>query len=194
MNNEEFWDSIKKYNEHKNPDDGDLFCDQMVKEGLGQTVGGYFDIAKKTKYNKIIDNSIAEPSQAFHFQEYYIDNENNKGKNPTYSSLKCPQLIMYIAEMAGLKREILVYSLKLIRTIEEEKNLVGKDKGGGYLEKLKLDDGTNELSEFKNKIHIAEINDIIKQASSYKEITDAVSKIEASGSKQGGSHSLTEVK
>ena len=51
MNNRDFWNSVNKNNEHRNCNGDELVCDMMVKEGLGQTKGGYFDVAKYPKYN-----------------------------------------------------------------------------------------------------------------------------------------------
>lgn len=182
MNNKDFWNSIKEYDEHTNRHDDELVCDMMVKEGLGQTEGGYFEVAEYPKYKRIIDRSKAEPSQAFHFFEYYIDDEKNNrlDKKPSYNSLKCPQLIMYIAEMAGLDRQILLECLKYIRETEESKGLIGMPKGGGYLEKIKLNDDNddeNRLKEFKKKIHISEIQSIISEGTSYEEVVQKVSLI-----------------
>lgn len=118
MNNKEFWNSIEKYDMHRNRNDDELFCDMMVKDGFGQTVGGYFEVAEYPKYKRKIkiDRSNAEPSQAFHFFEYYIDDKKMiVQKKPSYNSLKCPQLIMYIAEMAGLNRQILLKCLEFIK-------------------------------------------------------------------------------
>lgn len=118
MNNKEFWNSIEKYDMHRNRNDDELFCDMMVKDGFGQTVGGYFEVAEYPKYKRKIkiDRSNAEPSQAFHFFEYYIDDKKMiVHKKPSYNSLKCPQLIMYIAEMAGLNRQILLKCLEFIK-------------------------------------------------------------------------------
>ena len=42
MTNQEFWVCIKNY-EHSNSNGDELICDIMVKNGLGQTVGGYYD-------------------------------------------------------------------------------------------------------------------------------------------------------
>ena len=151
----------------------------MVKEGLGQTVGGYFEVAEYPKYNKIIDTTRAEPSQAFHFFEFYIDDGkcNRSDKKPSYNQLKCPQLIMYIAEMAGLDRKILLECLEYVREIEKNKNHFGSEKPGNYLEKIKVDNGGNSLMEFKKKIHISEIQSIISAANSYDEIVQQVSLI-----------------
>ncbi|WP_247933204.1 hypothetical protein [Streptococcus mitis] len=172
MNNRDFWNSINKTNEHRNCNGDELVCDMMVKEGLGQTVDGYFEVAKYPKYNKIIDTTRAEPSQAFHFFEYYIDDEkcNRSDKKPSYNQLKCPQLIMYIAEMAGLDRKILLECLEYVREIEKDNSLTGSEKKANYL-------GGNSLMEFKKKIHICEIQSIISAANSYDEIVQQVSLI-----------------
>ena len=106
----------KKDNVHRNCNDDELVCDMMVKDGLGQTVGGYFEVAEYPKYKRKIDRSKAEPSQAFHFFEYYIDDKKIiVQKKTSYNSLKSPQLIMYIAEMAGLNRQILLECLGFIK-------------------------------------------------------------------------------
>lgn len=73
MNNLEFWNAIKKFDEHKKPDGNKLVCDQIVIEGLGQTKGGYFETACEPRYNKQVIHEKAEPSQQFHFFSYYID-------------------------------------------------------------------------------------------------------------------------
>lgn len=179
MNNKDFWNSIKKYGGHRNRSDDELVCDMMVKEGLGQTVGGYFEAAEDPKYKRIIDKSKAEPSQAFHFFEYYIDDENNNrsDKKPSYNSLKCPQLIMYIAEMAGLDRQILLECLEFIKKIEENARLVDAKKEGNYLEKIKLNNCDNCLKEYRTMIHIREIQNIISKETSYEKIVNRVSLI-----------------
>ena len=84
---------------------------------------------------------------------------------------------MYIAEMAGLKREILLECLDFIRKIEEDANLVGTEKGGAYLEIMKSNNNGNRLSELKEKIHISDIQNIISDEKDYKEIVRKVSLI-----------------
>ena len=84
---------------------------------------------------------------------------------------------MYIAEMAGLDRQILLECLKYIRETEESKGLIGMPKKGGYLEKIKLNDDENRLKEFKKKIHISEIQSIISEGTSYEEVVQKVSLI-----------------
>ena len=87
---------------------------------------------------------------------------------------------MYIAEMAGLDRQILLGCLKYIRETEDSKGLIGMPKGGGYLEKIKLNDDNDDeniLKEFKKKIHISEIQSIISERTSYEEVVQKVSLI-----------------
>ena len=85
---------------------------------------------------------------------------------------------MYIAEMAGLNRQILLECLEFIKKIEENENLVDtKNKGGNYLEEIKVNNDENRLEEFKKKIHISEIQSIISEETSYEEVVQKVSLI-----------------
>lgn len=45
---------------------------------------------------------------------------NRSEKMPTYANLKCPQLIMYIAEMAGLDVEIVDKAFNFLKDFKEE--------------------------------------------------------------------------
>ena len=53
--------------------------------------------------------------------------------------MKCPQLIMYIAEMAGLDRQILLECLEFIKKIEENARLVDAKKRGQLFGKNKVE-------------------------------------------------------
>lgn len=124
MNNLEFWNAIKEFDEHKNPYGNELVCDQIVIQGLGQTKGGHFVTACEPRYNKQVIREKTETSQQFHFFSYYIDyidaKMNRSEKMPTYANLKCPQLIMYIAEMAGLDVEIVDKAFNFLKDFKEE--------------------------------------------------------------------------
>lgn len=177
MNNLEFWNAIKKFDEHKNLYEKELVCDQIVIEGLGQTKGGYFETACEPRYNKQVIRKKAEPSQQFHFFSYYIDyidpKMNRSEKMPTYANLKCPQLIMYVAEMAGLDAKIVDEAFKFLKDFEEKRGLKETEKGATYLEKIE-----GKPSEvFKDILHISEIQTIISKSSSYEEIVGKVSRL-----------------
>lgn len=172
MNNLEFWNAIKKFDEHKKPDGNELKCDKLVKKGFGQTKGGYFETACEPGYNKQVIREKAEPSQQFHFFSYYIDAKINRSeKKPTYTSLKCPQLIMYIAEMAGLDAKIVDEAFNFLKDFEEKRGLKETEKGATYLEKIE----GNPSEVFKDILHISEIQTIITKSSSYEEIVGKVS-------------------
>ena len=175
MNNLEFWNAIKKFDEHKNPYGKELVCDQIVIEGLGQTKGGYFETACEPRYNKQVIREKAEPSQQFHFFSYYIDPKkmNRSEKMPTYANLKCPQLIMYVAEMAGLDAKIVDKAFNFLKDFEEKRGLKETEKGATYLEKIE----GNPSEVFKDILHISEIQTIITKSSSYEEIVRKVSRL-----------------
>lgn len=130
MTNQEFWVCIKNY-EHSNSSGDELICDIMVKIGLGQTVGGYYDEARCPEWNIDIKRESADPSQNFHFLEYYIKNRytpNKRNCAPSYNQLKCPQLLMYIAEVAGLPKEQLMDAYNFLESYEENNNIAKRYK------------------------------------------------------------------
>ena len=89
MNNRKVCEYISKISERE------YLADLCVKQGYGQSCGGYL-----TSYSK--DNSIlTRPSEKRHFLNYY-GNEKNAERNPTYYYLRCPQLLLFIAEIAGI--------------------------------------------------------------------------------------------
>ena len=159
MNNKEFWECITAY-KHENAVGEELLCDQLVKNGLGQTIGGYFIEAKRPEWMIAIDSTRAGPSHNIHFYQYYVQNrfDPNKGaKRPSYSNLNCPQLIMYISEVAGLNRDLVKAAYSYLEKYERENNLVGKSKGADYLPAY-------VLQTFKKLLCIDQITSAIKKA------------------------------
>ena len=177
MNNEQFWNCIKQF-EHQNAEGKELLCDKMVKAGLGQTCGGYFDEDIRKKYNVKIDRAMAEPSQLFHFKEYYVDENMVYGEihhaakdNPSYHKLWCPQLMLFIAEMAGLNKILLENAYRFVEEYETETGIIGKDnKTGGYLKE--------KIKEYRIILHMKEITDIISEEEEYDIILTRVGRIE----------------
>jgi hypothetical protein len=72
--------------------------DSFVKSGYQQKKGGYIDYAKKT-YSKEV-----EPSQKWHFIEAYASKKDRDDKF-YYGRLKCPELLLWMAEAAGVDIE-----------------------------------------------------------------------------------------
>jgi len=124
--------------------------------------------------NIILIREKAEPSQQFHFFSYYIDARIHRSeKKPSYASLKCPQLIMYIVEMAGLDVEIVDKAFNILKDFEEKRGLKETEKGATYLEKIE----GNPSEVFKFILHISDIQKIITESSSYEEIVEKVSRL-----------------
>ena len=76
-------------------------ADECVREGYGQTCGGYLSL-KNTKPTFI--------TQKEHFLSYY-DNSDRKSKKPTFHYLRCPQLLLFIAEFSGVPQIEEAYDL-----------------------------------------------------------------------------------
>lgn len=158
MTNQEFWVCIKNY-EHSNSNGDELICDIMVKNGLGQTVGGYYDEARRPEWNIAIERGSANPSQNFHFLEYYIENRfkpNKRNCPPSYNQLYCPQLLMYIAEVAGLTRKQLLDAYVFLESYEKENGIVNSSKNAKYLP-------GDVLEEYRRRLCIDQITSIIKE-------------------------------
>lgn len=137
----------------------DYVADQLVKEGYGQTCGGYYN-------NTTINRESAEPNQKLHFLNYY--GNDKKDKYPSYNQLHCPQLILWIAEVAGVKEEKLFAAKKCIINYEDNcaKDLI---KNGSY---LKSGDGVEK--KFKDILNMTSVNRIIKESSCWEEVCEKV--------------------
>ncbi len=155
-----------KINAHYNQKGNEYFADFLVKKGYGQNYGGYFD-----DFQDLLNTSLAEPNQKLHFINYYM-NGNRKDQKPSYASLHCPQLMLWIAEIAGLNDRHLNIAYDFIVTFEEENKLKQSQKGGNYLKDY---EGVEE--EFKKLLKIYDINTIIKNSNSWKEVLSEVNKL-----------------
>lgn len=128
-----------------------------VTEGYGQSCGGY--LKKKSK----LTQSSQEPlSQAEHFLNYY----KNK-QNISYSYLRCPQLLLFIAEFSGLSNKRLISAYDILKKYEDEKNLKGTEKNGNYIYRKQA------FKDFKTELCISDLVKIIKTS---KDWNDVISK------------------
>jgi hypothetical protein len=127
MNNGEVCDYVRRtIDPHKNK----YIADSCVKEGYGQSCGGYLKDCNK-KYI----------SQKEHFLNYYDDKAE---KPPTYSYLRCPQLLLFIA---GVSRKSLEKAYETVKNYEDANKLKDDEKNGNYMW------GKQAFREFKSKIH-----------------------------------------
>lgn len=120
MTHQEVYDFIKDVPEQLNGED--YVSDKYVKAGYGQIRGGYFDVAYVK--DEIILKSEAKPSQKWHLLHSYYSTkiESNNFNMQTEANLyriMCPQLMLWIAEIAGLKKSILESAMKSAMDYED---------------------------------------------------------------------------
>jgi len=114
MNNGKVCEYVRTVDPHKNSIGEEYLSDLCVKQGYGQSCGGYLKTCKK-------DNmKLEEPSQKEHFINYYGAKAE---KRPTYNYLRCPQLLLFIAEIAGVSRESLETAYKTVIDYESTNEL-----------------------------------------------------------------------
>lgn len=157
MNNEKVCDYVRTIDPHQ-ISIGDL----CVKQGYGQSCGGYLITCKRGK--------LEEPSQKEHFLNYY---GNKAEKLPTYNYLRCPQLLLFIAEIAGVSSKRLEDAYKILRDYEDKKDLRNKEKNANYIW------GKPDFREFKTKIHINALVRIIRDAYNWDEVRKGISALDA---------------
>ena len=114
MNNKDVCDYLRKLN-----DKCVYIADQCVDERYGQTCGGY--LSSKSNDPKSI-------KQKEHFLDYYGERERL-----TYQYLRCPQLLLFIAEISGLSDKKLNTAYDLLKEYENSNGLYNTDKSGNYL-------------------------------------------------------------
>ncbi len=111
MTHQELYDFIKNnINDHTNKNGKPYFADKYVQSGYGQIKGGYFNEAYIR--DKEIHMCKAEPSQKWHllvsYYDYKIENSLiNMNEPANLFRIQCPQLMIWIAEIAGLNSKIL---------------------------------------------------------------------------------------
>lgn len=162
MTNREVCMYISTLNPHKNDNNEDYIADRCVIEGYGQTTGGYLDDLEH------IDFKQAEPSQKKHFLDYYSQ-EIRINKAPSYNRLFCPQLMLFIAEVAGVSRSALVEALEIVKEYENRHKLRYGEKNAVY---LFVDRDT--FNAFKEKIHIFKVNQAIRNSKDWNEVCEKV--------------------
>ncbi len=149
MNNREVCEYIQTITPYNN---GEKFiADTCVDKGYGQTCGGY-----------ITSNSKAMTQQE-HFL-YYYGSERKAECKPSYQYLRCPQLLLYVAEIAGIPQKKLKNAYEIIKNYETDNKIHNTNKHGNYLW------GKSEFKAFKIELRITAIVRIIKDAKSWDEV------------------------
>ena len=168
MTNQQIYDYIEKHVEsHKNQKGQPYVADEYVKSGYGQTEGGYFEEAKKYPEVKN-DPDLAEPSQKWHlihaYYDYKVREKNfNLDSKSSLASLKCPQLLLWIAEVARLEKE---------RLEQAKKVAIGNEVKSGSKKCLNIAD-----EKFKDALKWNEINAIIRDEKTWDKVMLRVEQI-----------------
>lgn len=162
MNNRKVCEYVSTLDCQKNNMGEEYISDLCVQEGYGQSYGGYLEPYEKK------DLTSAKPSQKEHFLNYY---SKNGEKLPTYSRIRCPQLLLFIAEIAGLSREKLLKSYEILKVYEDNNCLKNERKDGNYML------GKPAFADFKLQLRISDIVDIIKCSQEWDEVIDSVRKL-----------------
>ncbi len=122
MNNREVCEYIKTIDLLQNHKER-YFSEICVEEGYGQTCGGYLTSGKTL-------------SQKDHFLQYY-GREDMAEKMPSYTYLRCPQLLLFIAEAAGVSREKIENAYNELKQYEDKNHLHKTEKHGSYLREIR---------------------------------------------------------
>ena len=158
MNNRTVCEAISKLKEKQ------YIADKCVKEGYGQNCGGYLGSGSKK------DSKVAGQSEKEHFLSYY-GREEIAEKNPTYQYLRCPQLLLFIAEAAGVSEENLKKAYCLLKDYENKKGIKDKEKNGSYMWR------GPELGEIKRQLQISNVVKIIRASRDWAGVVKEVKKL-----------------
>lgn len=150
MNNKEVCDYVQTIDLFNN---GKTYISELcVNEGFGQSCGGYLELENE------------HLSQKEHFLNYY-GGSDKAGKLPSYNYLRCPQLLLFIAELAGVSRKKLENAYEKLQEYEINKGLKdSKEKNGNYLCREQI------LKDFKAQLCIHAVVKIIKNSKNWDEV------------------------
>lgn len=152
MNNQQVCNYVRDLDASKTK----YLADIWVDNGYGQSCGGYLSAYE---YNGVEPKT---PSQKDHFLGYYKKNQN---LSITYHYLRCPQLLLFVAEIAGVPKNCLVTAMDYLAEYESKSNIAKtKDKNGNYMW------GKPEFRVFKSMLHISDVVKIIKRAENWDEV------------------------
>lgn len=157
MNNRAVCEAIRKLEKEE------YIADTCVSAGYGQNCGGYLEVTSKKE-------TASRPSEKEHFLSYY-GREEIAEKNPTYQYLRCPQLLLFIAEVAGVSKEKLEKAYCILKDYEDKNKVKEKEKSGNYIWR------EDEFRAFKLQLQISDVVKIIKVSKDWDEVVKEVKKL-----------------
>jgi hypothetical protein len=155
----------------------EFLADKLSFMGYGQNAEGYFK-----------HGNVPNPSQKFHLAEAYFEYKFSKMKDKEcfkdceLGRIRCPQLMLWIAEIVQIPESVLKDAYNYIVKAEDElfhkkgikKGLLGADK---YWDTMRQNSNIT-LSEFKTKLKYTEICKIIKSSNNWEEIISNCQKLD----------------
>ncbi len=156
MTKKEVNEYLKQFAEER-----DYKADKFTEEGYGQTIGAYHEEAKKC--------GIIKPTQKWHFTESYFNYISNIDNKPTYYQLHCPELMIWIAEVAGLNGSMIDETIIFIKKYEDERNMKCKNKDGIFFAPIE--------PVIKDMLRMSDINHIISESGCWEDVVNKVSKL-----------------
>ena len=142
------------------PNERKYIADICVIEGYGQSSGGYLNASA----NKSLSYA---PSQKEHFLNYY-GSKSMLSKLPSYHYLRCPQLLLFIAEVAevaGVSQNRLERAYEILKKHENDKGLRGiTEKNGNYIWKEPV------FKKFKEQLQISQLVKIIREENNWEKV------------------------
>lgn len=152
----------KNVDPHVNQNGDEYIADRCVKEGFGQNCNGYLQKSK----------DVTEISQKEHFINFY---SFRKEQSPSYAAIWCPQLMLFVAEIAGLSRDKLEDAYEYLKEFEQKASFCKQKKEATYMKGAEFE-GKSVIKEFRRKLHIYEINTIIRQSQDWEEVISEMQK------------------
>ena len=138
----------------------EFISEECTANGYGQNAGGYYlDAIKDKKRN-----------QQKHFIHYY---SKFPDKYPSYSYLRCPQLLLFIAEAFGLNKDYITTAFDQLKKFEYENKLQYTQKNGNYI----FEKNKDVLKEIKITLKISKLTRILKNAQSIDDAKIQIKKL-----------------
>lgn len=171
MNNIDVYDYYTAHGDAYGHDDS--IAESMKAKGYGQTVSGsnHYPYPNPVHYRH---GDRTMMSEFEHFTVCYLQYLGNKDQrywhqNADYRHIRCPQLVMFIAETAGLNHGRCLEAYHLIQAYENNAGIRDTEKNANYLY------GKPTWHAYTGILRFDDINDIISDAGNWDEVMSRVS-------------------
>ena len=157
---------IEKYNyildsldDYKDVNECEFYADKLSFEGYGQNTGGYIGY-----------KGVNNPSQKFHLITAYFQYNFDRNRRCCLNRVKCPQIILWIAEIVGIDKDRIIEGYNYIRKAEDK---LFKENPKGLLkvtEYWKTMENLININEFKNILQYKQICKMINDSKNWEDV------------------------